>query len=78
MTTLFGSRARGQGDEHSDLDVYVVVRDLASADRRAVVDIASDLSLASGLLLSPLVRAPAALSPDSSLGRVIAAEGIPL
>lgn len=77
-TTLFGSRARGHGDEDSDLDVYVVVRDLTPADRRAVVDLACDWSTVSGLILSPLVRAPTALSTDSSLGRAIAADGIPL
>lgn len=76
--TLFGSRARGEGDLHSDLDVHVVVRDATPADRRKVVDMADDLSSSSGLVLSPLVRAPEVLSADSSLARAIATDGVPL
>jgi uncharacterized protein len=33
---LFGSRARGEGNEDSDLDVLAVIDDLTSAERRQV------------------------------------------
>jgi predicted nucleotidyltransferase len=33
---LFGSRARGEGNEDSDLDVLAVIDDLTSAERREV------------------------------------------
>ena len=39
---LFGSRARGDADEESDVDVLVVVRDLSPAERRDVIDLAYD------------------------------------
>lgn len=33
---LFGSRARGEGHEHSDLDVLVVVRGLRTSEGREI------------------------------------------
>jgi predicted nucleotidyltransferase len=76
--TLFGSRARGEGDEASDLDVLVWIKGASPADRRAIVDVAAGLSEHSGLSLSPLVRAPGALAPTSSLARALATDGVPL
>lgn len=53
---LFGSRARGEGHEWSDLDVLVLVRDVTKAERRAILDLACEHELSSGFALSPLVR----------------------
>ncbi len=52
---LFGSRARGEGHEDSDLDVCVRIRGLVGEDRRRVQDLAANLSLDADLVLSPVV-----------------------
>ncbi|MEK6607271.1 MAG: nucleotidyltransferase domain-containing protein [Myxococcota bacterium] len=55
---LFGSRARGDADPDSDIDVAVVVRDLTEPERTEVIDLALEAWRAtgrSGPLVSPLV-----------------------
>ncbi len=74
---LFGSRARGEGHEHSDLDVLVLLRDLTPTERRDVLDIASDLEDTSALVIAPVVRDPARWPAWAPLAEVIAKEGIP-
>jgi uncharacterized protein len=54
---LFGSRSRGEGRDDSDLDVLVAIRAGSRSDRRAVLDLAADLSVERGLVMSPLVVA---------------------
>ena len=78
QVVLFGSRARGTGRADSDLDVLVLVDDLHRAERREIIDLAADLSLAWGLVLSPLVSDAAAWRRDLPIARTIDAEGIPL
>jgi len=48
---LFGSKARGDFDEESDVDLLIVVRDGDDALEKAVSEIAYDLSLEHGVLL---------------------------
>jgi predicted nucleotidyltransferase len=50
---LFGSRARGEGNEESDLDVLVVVRGLTSAEGREIAQFRGDLVTRHGVLVSP-------------------------
>src|SRR5437870_5195708 len=53
---LFGSRARGDADDQSDLDVLVAVEDhVDEIVRQAVSDCAWEASFASGIVLSPVV-----------------------
>ena len=52
---LFGSRARGAGRDDSDLDVIVDVADATMGERGEILDVAADLSVEHGLVLSPLV-----------------------
>lgn len=53
---LFGSKARGAGDEDSDLDLLVVTsRTLDWRERGAIVDALFDIELAHDALLSPLI-----------------------
>jgi predicted nucleotidyltransferase len=52
---LFGSRARGEGCERSDVDLAVLVREESGKLRRVIYDIAADLFLETEVNLSPLV-----------------------
>lgn len=53
--SLFGSRARGAGRDDSDLDVLVDVHDVTRGERGAILDLAADLGVEHGLVLSVLV-----------------------
>jgi len=76
--TLFGSRARGEGRSDSDLDVFVRVENLNRDDRRKVQDLAFDVGLARGLIISPLLADASTWRIDLPLGQEIAREGVPL
>lgn len=52
---LFGSRARGQGHEHSDLDLALIVEPGSRECRFALYDVAFDVGLAHGVELAPHV-----------------------
>src|SRR5688572_20399263 len=75
---LFGSRARGESDEDSDVDLLVVTTGHSADEERAIVDAATTLSLESGLILSPLVREERWLTTDIPVVREIAREGVTL
>ncbi len=83
---LFGSRARDQGHEESDLDVLVLVADELGdefgAVRSRVFDLAVDQELTHDLILSPFVRTEAAWGELLRLERTIALDierdGVPL
>jgi uncharacterized protein len=75
---LFGSRARGEGRADSDLDVLVLIDRLTPRERRAVQDLAFDVGLSSGLVLSPLVYDSRQWRHDSPLAAEIARDGAPL
>jgi uncharacterized protein len=75
---LFGSRARGDSDEHSDVDLLVVTRGHTADEERAIVDAATTLSIESELILSPLVRDERWLTIDIPVVREIVREGVTL
>lgn len=50
---LFGSYARGDADEDSDVDVAVVLAHLDWGRRRDVIDLAADVGLEHDLWISP-------------------------
>jgi uncharacterized protein len=52
---LFGSRARGEASEDSDVDVLVVVDGLTFAEGREVDAIVGDLLTEHDVLISPLL-----------------------
>jgi predicted nucleotidyltransferase len=52
---LFGSFARGEASEDSDVDVFVLLREASWREIREVLDLAGDLWAETGLLVSPTV-----------------------
>jgi len=79
---LFWSRARGEGDPESDLDVLVLLRGATRVDRHRLYDMAYDVFAERGVDVSPLVRAPEEFALWRARERRIALdierEGVPL
>jgi predicted nucleotidyltransferase len=76
---LYGSRARGDHDADSDIDVLVVLDEIGvyAADLRATGEATSRLSLEAGVTISRLLATRQSwLRRDRPILRVIAAEGI--
>lgn len=77
---VFGSYARGEAHEESDLDVLVLVRDLDRVEKLAAMDDAAEVAMGTGLTLNALVMSAAEherlLSLESRLVLDIAAEGV--
>lgn len=80
QVAVFGSRARGDSNEFSDLDVAVIAA--PDADRRRLVDLVADAAAEAEfdvdgfeLMLSPVVVPD---GPPRGLRASIAREGIPL
>ena len=71
---LFGSRARGEGHEHSDVDVLIVVDDLTGAEAREVAHDCGDLLTAYDVLVSPFIVSAEHIARLRSRERLIAAE----
>jgi predicted nucleotidyltransferase len=51
----FGSRARGEGDEYSDLDVFVETPFLTKELREKIYDIVWEVGLENFTVISPLI-----------------------
>ncbi len=79
---LFGSRARGEGHEESDLDVLVVIDGLTTKERREVWEYSGDLLLAHEVMVGGLATSTADWQQLRDMGRRIVREierdGIPL
>ena len=52
---LFGSHARANAHEDSDVDVAVVLEAAGWDERRVIIDLAADIGLEHDLMLSPTV-----------------------
>lgn len=80
--TLFGSRARGDADTESALDLLLELdlERLSFAYKRVIRQVAGDVSLAYGMVLSvlPVDRTTARDRGDYSIFANIKEEGIPL
>jgi len=79
---LFGSRARGEGREDSDLDVLAVVDDLSSAEQleafRFCGDILTDHAVMVGGLLTSTAHWQSLRERERLIVREIERDGIPL
>lgn len=71
---VFGSRARGEGDEDSDLDVLVVIDGLTAVEAREVAQYRGDLLTKYDVLVSPFVVSAARMAELRARERRIARE----
>ena len=80
--TLFGSRARGEGDEESDVDVAVVVEGLTSVEGREIAHFCGDLMTQHAVLVSPFAvsreRMDELRRRERLIAREIERDGLPL
>jgi len=80
--TLFGSRAKGDADEESDLDLFVALKkdDPQGEVKEAASRIACDLTLKSGILISIFVADKEFLKQHDGFSflQMVAEEGVPL
>jgi predicted nucleotidyltransferase len=52
---LFGSKARGEGDEHSDIDFLLITsRSLLWKEEKAIVEMLFDIGMENDVIFSPL------------------------
>jgi predicted nucleotidyltransferase len=72
--SLFGSRARGDGSEESDLDVLVAVDDLSGVEGREIGHAAGDVLTRHNVWISPFALSAARLSELRARERLIAHE----
>lgn len=73
---LFGSRARGEGHDESDLDLLVLVRAYDAGERRRVLDVAADVDDETGLRLSPIVMDQQRFDASSPLHDEVMRDGV--
>lgn len=81
---LFGSFARGEAWEESDVDVLVLVEDVTRDERDEIVALATDAGLSDEacVVISPFVRSPEQLAErrrrELRIATDIDREGVPL
>lgn len=79
---LFGSRARMEGDEDSDVDVLVLLKKENRVLKRTIWDLAYKIFSDTGILISPLVLSKAQfdglVSHERLIAKDIQEEGIKL
>jgi predicted nucleotidyltransferase len=75
---LFGSRARGEGRDDSDLDVFIELTAASREDKLAIYDLGFDVGFEHHLTFSPLVAAAGQWRDDLPIARAVAQDGVPL
>jgi predicted nucleotidyltransferase len=71
---LFGSRARGDGDENSDVDLLVVIEALTGAERREIGNQSGDAVTNHDVIVAPFALSAARWEELRSRERLIARE----
>jgi uncharacterized protein len=79
---LFGSKARGDSSQESDIDVLVVLEDYDWDTKMAVVDLCTDISINHGVLLTPVLYSRAEYNSGPTRAtpfyQAVAREGVPI
>lgn len=79
---VFGSRARGDADEYSDMDVFVEVERLDKSLKEQILDVAWEVGFENFLVIAPLIftRHELENTPlrSSPIIKVISQEGVPV
>jgi predicted nucleotidyltransferase len=79
---LFGSRARGDGDEASDVDVLVVIDGLTGAERRDIARQSGEAVTAYDVIVAPFAvsseRWEELVARERLIAREIERDGVPL
>jgi uncharacterized protein len=79
---LFGSKARGDYEPDSDIDIAILVDRLSVAEKREIISLAADIELEHLVVLSPLIFSMDAFQGikerERRIGADIEREGIPL
>lgn len=52
---VFGSRARGDNDEYSDMDISIELRSVNKRDQEKIEDITWEVGFENGMVISPVV-----------------------
>lgn len=80
--SLFGSRARGEGDEESDVDILVLLKEAPTKTRGHIFEIAADILVEYEIDISPLVMGQKQFEEMKKRERLLPQEierdGIPL
>ena len=79
---IFGSRARDDGDEYSDMDIFVEVERLDKSLKERILDAAWEVGFSNFLVIAPLIFTRNELENtalrSSPVVKVILQEGIPV
>ena len=77
---VYGSRARGDSEAESDLDLFIVLPEVSSDLRSRIYDLAWEVGFENGIVISTFIASIQALSNSplaaNPLLRVIETEGI--
>lgn len=71
---LYGSQARGTADKDSDVDILVLLQEADHWSKRAIIDIAYDEYLETGVDISPLVMSVDEYERQKRIGIQLIAE----
>ncbi|NLJ49494.1 MAG: nucleotidyltransferase domain-containing protein [Candidatus Atribacteria bacterium] len=76
----FGSRVKGNASWESDLDVYIIIKDLTTDSSKQIIDIAWEVGFQRDVIISPLIFSQEQFESgplsESSIVKTILREGV--